>query len=52
MRKSVKQRLQEKINRMKKTFYKILKHGREMELPQLLPLPVRNKKYLRGTDLL
>jgi len=52
MRKSVKQRWQEKLNRMKNNIHKLLNPHREKGIPQLLPLPVCNKKYLRGTDLL
>lgn len=52
MPKSTKQILREKISRLKKAINQVFNPGREKRLPQLLPIPVFHKKYLRGTDLL
>ena len=42
---TIKQTLREQYNRLKKAFEKIIKPERKEPQVQLLPLPVRNKKF-------
>lgn len=43
--------LREGYDRLKKTLEKIMKPNKEQPQPQLVLQPIRDKKYLRGTDL-
>jgi hypothetical protein len=51
MANTTKKILREGYNRLKKTLERISKPNKDQALPQLALQPIRNKKYLRGTDL-
>jgi hypothetical protein len=50
MSSSVKKVLREEYNRLKRAMEKMIK-PKKQEVPQLVLQPVRDKKYLRGTQL-
>ena len=42
---------QQEYNRLKKVFEKLVRPKKEQPQPRFALQPIRNKKYLRGTDL-
>ena len=48
---NTKKTLREGYNRLKKVLEKIVRQDKHQVFPQLALQPIRNKKYLRGTDL-